>query len=175
MSTGLPRVHTVFLGLGTNLGDRQRHLQQAIQGLSGRMRIDALSPVYATPPWGVVDQPDFLNLCLQARTALQPLELIHFVKQLETEIGRTQTIRWGPRVIDIDILLYDDLVFEAEQLVIPHPRLAERSFVVGPLADIAPELVHPVSGKTMRALAAGLDLTGLKPAGVVLSLEAENE
>ena len=175
MSADLPQMHTVFLGLGTNLGERQQNLQQAISGLSRRLQISAISPVYATPPWGVVDQPDFLNLCLQAETSLLPHELIRFLKELERRIGRTKTFRWGPRLIDIDILFYDDLVYEDEGLSIPHPRLAERSFVVGPLADIAPGLQHPLTGKRISELAAAVDLSEMKPAGFNLSLETEHE
>ncbi|MCB8979690.1 MAG: 2-amino-4-hydroxy-6-hydroxymethyldihydropteridine diphosphokinase [Ardenticatenaceae bacterium] len=156
-------MHTIYLGLGTNLGDRVANLQAAVAGLSARMMITAVSPIYQTPPWGVTDQPDFLNLCLKAQTDLPPVELLAFVKNLEVELGRQPAKRWGPRFIDIDILFYAKQLVETENMTIPHPRLTERAFVLRPLADIAPDFVHPVLGETIAALSARVVDDGIRP------------
>lgn len=155
--------HIIYLALGTNLGDRRANLRTAIEALPPEVEVLAESKIYETPPWGVEDQPAFLNMAVKAGTDLMPPALLAQLKKLETGLGRTQTFRWGPRLIDIDILFYDDLVFESEGLVVPHPRLHERAFVLVPLADIAPDLVHPALGKTVRELLEGLDRTGIVP------------
>lgn len=118
---------------------------------------EALSPVYETEPWGFEEQPNFLNQVIQAETDLEPHELLDFLKELEKHMGRQQTIRYGPRVIDLDILFYDDLVIETPELTIPHPNMTKRSFVLVPLAEIAPELCHPVLGIKIRDLLMGMD------------------
>lgn len=156
-------MQTIFLGLGTNLGDRTANLQTAIAGLAKKLRITAVSPIYQTPPWGVINQPDFLNLCLAAETGLPPADLLKFVKKLEVDLGRVPAERWGPRLIDIDLLFYANQIIETEKLIIPHPRLVERAFVLRPLADIAPEFVHPVLGSTIAELAANVDDEGIRP------------
>jgi 2-amino-4-hydroxy-6-hydroxymethyldihydropteridine diphosphokinase len=152
---------TVYLSLGTNLGQRRQNLERAVAGLGEVMAITAVSPIYQTPPWGLTDQPDFLNLCLEATTTLTPPDLLHFTRQLEKELGREKTVRWGPRLIDIDILFYDDLILRSEELTIPHPRMAERAFVLVPLADIAPDLVHPETGQTVAEMVTAVDTAGL--------------
>jgi len=144
--------HTVFLALGSNLGDRLANLEAATHSLQPALHILARSPVYETAPWGYTDQPDFLNQVIKAKTTLPPEQLLTILKSIEATLGRTPTIRYGPRTIDLDILLYDELVMETPQLTIPHPRLAERAFVLYPLADLAPDLRHPVSGSTVRQL-----------------------
>ena len=154
--------HTVFLALGTNLGDRPANLRAAIDSLPPAMTVMAESPVYETPPWGVTDQPAFFNMVVRAETRMEPAALLAHLKRVEQELGRTPTVRWGPRVIDMDILFYDDLVLETPEATIPHPRLHERAFVLVPLADIAPNLRHPVLGKTVKELLAGCDRTGIK-------------
>jgi len=155
----------VTLALGTNLGDRSANLRAALAGLAPDVNVLAESPVYETPPWGLTDQPAFLNMVVRGATALAPRALLARLKALETELGRRPGIRWGPRLIDLDILFYDDLVLDEPGLVVPHPRLQERAFVLVPLADVAPGLVHPRLGKTVRELLAGVDTTGVKRHG----------
>lgn len=144
--------HTVYLALGTNLGDRPTNLRAALAALAPQVRVQAESRIYETPPWGFVDQPAFLNMAARAETNLPPADLLAFLKQLETSLGRQPTFRNGPRLIDIDILFYDDLILNTPPLVIPHPRLHERDFVLVPLADIAPDFVHPLLRQPVRAL-----------------------
>ena len=153
---------TIYLGLGSNLDDRLGNLARAIEALSPKVHVIEKSPIYETPPWGFIDQPSFLNLTLKAETAMEPLRLLKTLKKIESDLGRKPSVRWGPRRIDIDILFYDDLVFERYGLTIPHPRLHERAFVLVPLADIAPGMVHPVLGKTIRELLETTDRQGIK-------------
>lgn len=147
----------IYLGLGTNLGDRRGNLQRAVRGLAPAVTVTAVSPVYATEPWGIVDQPEFLNLCVGGHTDLAPRLLLDFVKALEAALGRKTTARWGPRVIDIDILFYGDLILDEPGLQIPHPGLAERASVLAPLADITPEWVHPQLGRRVAELLTAVD------------------
>jgi 2-amino-4-hydroxy-6-hydroxymethyldihydropteridine diphosphokinase len=153
----------IYLALGSNLGNRSDNLQAAIAALPPAVRVLALSPVYETPPWGLTDQPAFLNMALKGETTLAPVELLKYLKLLETKLGRQPAVRWGPRRIDMDILFYADLVLDSPELVLPHPRLHERAFVLAPLADLAPDLVHPVLGKPVRDLLSALDSTGVNP------------
>ncbi len=144
--------HSVFLALGSNLGDRLANLQAAIERLPPAVRVLRLSPVYETAPWGFLDQPMFLNQVIWVETGLSPLDLLEYLKSIEVALGRKPTFRYGPRLIDIDILLYDDLIFESPCLTIPHPRLGERPFVLFPLADLAPHLRHPLTHKTVQEM-----------------------
>jgi len=155
--------HTIYLGMGTNTGNRLENLLAAIDALSPEVQVMRRSPIYQTPPWGYTDQPDFLNLVLEGTTSLAPLALLTHLKNVETRIGRTANFRWGPREIDIDILFYGQLVSEEEGLEIPHPRLHERAFVLVPLADLTTSLVHPKIHKTVAELLAGIDTEGIQP------------
>jgi len=152
----------IYLALGANLGDRFANLKAAIAALPPAIRVLNQSPVYETPPWGLTDQPAFLNMALMGETHLGPLALLANVKHLETLLGRTPSIHYGPRLIDMDILFYDELILAAPELTIPHPHLHERAFVLVPLADLAPDLIHPVFGKPVRELLAAVDTTGVK-------------
>ena len=146
--------HNVYLGLGSNMGDREKNLRDAIGMLGGLNYTDvaAVSPFYATSPWGYAEQPDFLNCAVLINTALSPYALLEACMDLERRLGRVRAVRWGPRVIDLDILFYDNLVLKDEKLEIPHPLLHEREFVLQPLKDIAPDLVHPILGVTVSRL-----------------------
>lgn len=154
--------HTIYLSLGTNLGSRAANLRAALVGLLPHARVQRASPVYETEPWGYTNQPAFLNQVVEAVTPLSPAELLAHLKTLETSLGREPTFRYGPRLIDLDVLFYDNEVIEVENLAIPHPRLAERAFVLAPLADLAPDFVHPVLGKSVRELLAAVDASGVK-------------
>ena len=151
----------IYLSLGSNLDDRYAALQAALAAFPPAVTVLAESPIYETPPWGVTGQPAFLNMVVRAETHLAPLALLAFLKRLETQLGRLPSIRYGPRKIDLDILFYDELVLDTPELFLPHPRLSERAFVLVPLADLAPGLVHPVLGRPIRDLLATVDTKGI--------------
>ncbi|HEY80635.1 MAG TPA: 2-amino-4-hydroxy-6-hydroxymethyldihydropteridine diphosphokinase [Caldilineae bacterium] len=157
----------ILLALGTNLGDRVANLARARDLLEQNvLRIQAVSPIYETEPWGVLDQPRFLNQILSGVTDLEPEALLDRVKDIERAMGRIfGGVRYGPRIIDIDILAYDDLVFRSPRLTIPHARLPERAFVLVPLADIAPDWRHPLLGLSIVEMLAKLDASGVFPYG----------
>lgn len=143
---------TVYLGLGTNLGDRARNLRQALAALAPQITVTRLSTCYESEPAYVLDQPRFYNIAAQAETALTPLDVLRHLKRLEAELGRVASRRFGPRLIDLDLLLYDAVVLDTPELTLPHPRLAERAFVLVPLAEIAPAVVPPGQGWTLAQL-----------------------
>jgi len=146
-------VKTIYLALGSNIGDREAHLRAAIGEMSAAgISVLRESPIYETEPVGFTDQRWFLNMVVEAETALFPMQLLARVGKIERKLGRVRTMVNGPRTIDIDILLYANAVVRTPQLEIPHPRMHERRFVLAPLADLAPALRHPVLRKTVREL-----------------------
>ena len=155
--------HIVYIALGTNLGDRLANLRAALEAFAPQVKILKESHIYETPPWGYEDQPAFLNMVVRAETDLEPDALLDFLKQLETQLGRESSFRWGPRLIDLDILFFDDFVINTPPLVIPHPRLHERAFVLVPLTDVGADVVHPVLGEFVWELMQKADLSGIRP------------
>jgi 2-amino-4-hydroxy-6-hydroxymethyldihydropteridine diphosphokinase len=150
----------VYLGLGSNLGDRADNLRKALSVLdeTDGITVITVSSCYETEPVGPVsDQDDFYNAVAEIETTLSPREVIACIKSVERQLGRVQGERWGPRVIDIDILLWNNSVLEGEGLTIPHPEMTTRAFVLTPLAEIAPDVVHPVARKSVAELASQLD------------------
>jgi len=157
---------TGFLGFGTNLGDRKKNLTQAVNTLNNQPDLAVLrtSGIYETAPWGLTDQPDFLNMVAEIATSISPGELLERIKKLEQDMGREDGPRFGPRLIDVDILLLEDQVVDEPDLQIPHISLHQRAFVLVPLVELAPDLVHPLLGVTIADLAENVDgLDGVKP------------
>lgn len=161
INTDTDSKHIVYLSLGTNLGDRSAHLQTAIEALSTKLDVVEISPVYETEPWGYSDQPQFLNQVVKCQTKLDPEALFGFIKQLEIDLGREKTFRFGPRVIDIDLLFIDELILDTPNLTVPHDGIPDRAFVLVPLADLAPEFKHPVIGLTVEEMLAQVDTSGV--------------
>jgi 2-amino-4-hydroxy-6-hydroxymethyldihydropteridine diphosphokinase len=150
-------VKIVYLSLGSNVGDRETRLREAVAGLEAAdVHVLRRSPVYETEPQDVKDQGWFLNAVVEAETELLPVQLLERTQRIERELGRRRLKRGGPRSIDIDILLYGHAVIHTPQLEIPHPRLSSRRFVLEPLAQLAPDLCHPVTGRTVREMLAEL-------------------
>ncbi len=151
-----------YIGLGSNQGDRELNLLRAVAEL-GKLpdsRVTGLSPFYETSPVGVTDQPFFLNAVLKLSTVLDPHGLLQRLQDIEcTAFRRKRALRWGPRTMDLDLLLFGDLVISCDDLTIPHPRMAERRFVLEPLCTLAPDLLHPVLGRSMRELLTELPAT----------------
>ena len=145
---------TAYLGLGSNLGDREENLRKALSLLGDVGEITALSSVYETEPWGYAEQPYFLNMVCEFRTSLSPPELLALAQEVERRLGRVRTIRYGPRTMDVDILLYGDQIVDTPDLQIPHPRIPERAFVLAPLAEIAPDVEHSTLKRPISALLA---------------------
>jgi 2-amino-4-hydroxy-6-hydroxymethyldihydropteridine diphosphokinase len=153
--------HIVYIALGTNLGERLANLRAAIAAFPPDLQKLDESPVYETEPWGYADQPPFLNMILRVATELSPHHLLDHLKGIESTLGRVSSFRNGPRLIDLDILFYDDIILETPALAIPHPRLHKRAFVLIPLAQIAPGLVHPVFGLSVAQLLETVDRRGV--------------
>ena len=147
-------MYTVYIGFGSNVGDRLTYLQNAIHALSEMegITLKEISSIYTTDPIGYEAQAQFLNGVAAIQTSLSPLSLLHTLKDIETAVGRKHRIRWGPREIDLDILIYGDLCVQTEKLVIPHPEMHLRGFVLVPLAEIAPDLVHPIFQESIQTL-----------------------
>lgn len=167
--------HTAYIAMGSNIGDKQANLDQAVEALGHLPRdvrtdefcslkeanggkdirhthVVKVSKYYETPPYGMTEQPDFLNACLKLRTLLTPQELLKTLQKIEQDAGRERVIHWGPRTLDLDIIFYDKLVLETTDLCIPHVEMHKRRFVLEPLHDIAPYKRHPVYGKTVREM-----------------------
>jgi 2-amino-4-hydroxy-6-hydroxymethyldihydropteridine diphosphokinase len=158
METGGEGVsETVCLGLGSNLGNREANLRLALRYVSSLMRIDAVSSLYETKPVGGEEQPNYFNAVCRLTCGLSPEALVDYLKRIEFEIGRRPAERWSARPIDLDVLLIGERAVETERLVVPHPRLAERAFVLVPLAEIAPEARHPFLRKKASELLASLE------------------
>lgn len=151
--------HHVYLALGSNMGDKEVYIRQGIEGLSASpdCRVKRVSDFIVTKPYGVTDQEDFLNGCLEMETLLTPEELLGLLHELEAAADRKRVLRWGPRTLDLDILFYDDEVIGMPELMIPHLDMANRSFVLKPLAQIAPGMVHPVLHKTVLQMLSELE------------------
>lgn len=143
----------VYIGIGSNLGDRLKNCMDALALIEKRgISVTSISSVYETEPWGVKDQPLFLNMAIEAETNLEPSRLLAVLKNIEQKIGREKSCRWGPRAIDLDILLFDDLIVNKDDLRIPHPLMHERYFVMRPLCEIAPDAEHPLLKMSVRQL-----------------------
>lgn len=143
----------VYIGIGSNLGDRRQNCLRALDYLKdSNLRIVRASSQYDTEPWGHTNQPRFINMVVEVSTDLSARDLLAALKKIEIMMGRTTTFKWGPRIIDLDILIYNDLNLNEEDLKIPHPHLHERKFVLQPLSEIAPELIHPVLLRKIRDL-----------------------
>lgn len=146
-------MNNTWLALGSNEGNRMEWLQKAMELLAANCGdIIKKSSVYETAAWGITDQPDFLNMALQLQTTKPPSELLTAILQIETGLGRQRSVKWGPRTLDIDILLYNDSIIEINGLTIPHPFLHQRLFTLLPLAEIAPGYMHPLLHKTIARL-----------------------
>ncbi len=145
---------TAYLSLGSNLGDRLQFLEEAIKktGGSEKVSVEKVSPIYETQPVRYEDQGWFLNLVVKIQTSLEPVPLLQFLLSIEDQMGRKREGKWGPRNIDVDILLYDNQILDTDRLTIPHPRMHERRFVLIPLAQIAPGLLHPLLKKNVEEL-----------------------
>lgn len=158
----MPREHTAFIALGTNLGDREANLRAARAALRQVVWLTGVSPIYETTPWGYTDQPPFLNQVVMGLTTLPLRDLLAFLKATERRLGRQPTFRYGPREIDLDLLFYDQAVVTTPELTVPHPRLHERAFVLVPLNDLAPHWRHPLLGRTMAELLAQVPRGGVR-------------
>lgn len=155
-----------YLSLGSNIGDRKYYLDEAIRRLSSYgIRIIAVSGVYETEPWGGVEQAEFWNQVIEIETVLEPLELLHVCQGIEKALGRERIIHWGPRTVDIDILLYDNRVSASAELTLPHPYMEKRAFVLTPLREIAPEMVLP-SGRSIQEVTEEGKVRYISEAGV---------
>ena len=159
----------VYLGLGSNLGDRAQNLRTALSKLPPDIIVEAVSPVYETEPQYLKNQPEFLNIACKCKTALSARAVLTLIKKVETDLGRVETERFGPRTIDIDLLFYGQERVNEPDLIVPHPQLSERAFVLIPLADIAPDFVHPALRSTIQSLREKLsEITGVKKTPITL-------
>lgn len=178
-SSVLSNATTVFIGLGSNLGDRHANITEALQQLRSRVHIDQIATIYETQPYGYLDQPKFLNTVVRGTTELAPSDLLHFLKRIEHQMGRQPSFRNAPRPIDMDILVYDDLRVDEDGLRIPHPGIPERAFVLVPLAEIAPDLIIPGIAHTPADMLRTIDRKGVSVAsrefGLRLTRDVQGE
>ncbi|MCJ7717873.1 MAG: 2-amino-4-hydroxy-6-hydroxymethyldihydropteridine diphosphokinase [Anaerolineales bacterium] len=151
----------IYLGLGSNLGNREANLEEVFQELPPEVIVFLQSALYETKPWGYLEQPDFLNLVVQAKTELSPRDLLVYLKNIEKKIGRKPSLIYGPRLVDIDILLYGNQIINEKNLTIPHKKITERAFVLVPLVEIAPDLSIPDSNKMISKLLESIDSSGV--------------
>ena len=154
--------HIVYLALGSNMGNRLSNLKAAILNLTPQMTVKQKSSVYETPPWGFTEQDAFLNQVVKVTTYLEPEPLLRHLKRMETALGRVPNFQNGPRVIDIDILFFDKMIINTPPLVVPHPRLHERAFVLVPLAEIEPDFVHPILQRPINKILEDVDRSEIK-------------
>ncbi|NOT04009.1 MAG: 2-amino-4-hydroxy-6-hydroxymethyldihydropteridine diphosphokinase [Anaerolineales bacterium] len=154
--------HIVYLALGSNMGNRLSNLRAAVLNLTPQMTVKQKSSVYETPPWGFAEQDAFLNQVVKVTTYLEPEPLLRHLKRMETVLGRVPNFQNGPRVIDIDILFFDNMIIETPPLVVPHPRLHERAFVLVPLAEIEPDFIHPILQRPINKLLEDVERSEIK-------------
>jgi len=150
--------HTTYIGIGANMGDKEKNIKGAIEFIdnSPHCKIVKTSKYYQTKPVGYLEQEDFLNCAIEVKTLLNPLELVRFLLSIEKKFKRERVIRWGPRTLDLDVLLYDNITSSLEEIILPHPRMHERMFVLEPLCDIAPYVIHPILNKPIIQIKASL-------------------
>jgi dihydroneopterin aldolase/2-amino-4-hydroxy-6-hydroxymethyldihydropteridine diphosphokinase len=143
--------HTAYIGVGGNMGDKEENVKMALNIMNSlkHTRITKTSKFYETSPVGYLEQEDFLNCAIEIKTLLNPLELVRYLLSIENQLKRERVIRWGPRTIDLDVLLYDNIISSIDEIIVPHPRMQERMFVLEPLCDIAPYVIHPILNKTI--------------------------
>ena len=154
--------HIVYLALGSNMGNRLSNLKAAVVNLTPQMTVKKKSSVYETPPWGFTEQDAFLNQVVKVTTYLEPEPLLRHLKRMETALGRVPNFQNGPRMIDIDILFFDNTIINTPPLMVPHPRLHERAFVLVPLAEIEPDFVHPILQRPINKILEDVDRSEIK-------------
>jgi 2-amino-4-hydroxy-6-hydroxymethyldihydropteridine diphosphokinase len=144
---------TVYIGIGSNIGNREDNCIHAIRLIEDNgIAVIKQSSMYETEPWGIKDQPSFINMAIEVETEKEPEDLLRVLKEIEKEMGRTETVKWGSRIIDLDIIFYDDLISDRPELKIPHPFIRKRDFVLKPLSEIAPDKKHPAIKKTVKEM-----------------------